>query len=493
MRHGGPNYWVPGRWGMDAELTGRVAGDGVWGDERHDQTLLVLGATGDLTSRLLLPGLGGLLNNGDRRRLSLIGCGRDDWDDARWRQRVLESFSAADADRPEAVSVALRSRYVRADVTNDNDLRRLLDACHGRVMLFFALPPTVTEKACRVLAAIGVPEGARLVLEKPFGTDVESARRLNDLLGQLVPEDHIYRVDHFLGKSTVLNILGLRFANRFFEPLLTSEHVECVDIVFDEKLALEDRAGYYDHAGALVDMVQSHLLQILALLTMEAPPTLQSHDLRERKAQVLQATRLWSDDVAACTLRARYVGGSIDGRRLPAYVEEAGVDPGRMTETLAEIVVAVNTWRWAGVPFRLRSGKAMPADRMEAVITFKQPARVPDGFSGWKQPDRLRIGFSPDRLGIDVNVNGPGDPFVLDSVRLQADFGPGDLSAYGEVLRGVLDGDPVLSVRADTAEDCWRIVEPVLTAWGTNKVALQEYPAGSAGPQQSVTGSLYGW
>jgi glucose-6-phosphate 1-dehydrogenase len=219
---------------------------------------------------------------------------------------------------------------------------------------------------------------------------------------------------------------------------------------------------------------------------MDAPPTLDARELRDRKAQVLRATRLWDDDVRACTRRARYTAGELDGRRLPGYAEEPGVDPSRGTETLAEVVLAVDTWRWAGVPFRLRSGKAMSATRKEAVITFRQPGRVPDGLTGYDRPDRLRIGFGPDCLALDVNINGPGDPFVIDPVTLGADFGPGALPPYGEVLRGVLDDDPTLSVRGDTAEQCWRIVEPVLAAWRKDAVPLLEYPAGSSGPADSL-------
>jgi glucose-6-phosphate 1-dehydrogenase len=451
-----------------------------------EQTLLVLGASGDLTARLLLPGLGGLLAGESVKGLSLVGSGTDDWDDERWRQRVSDSFSAADASGEQVTAVVRDARYVQADVTKPDDLQRLLAACRGNVVIFFALPPAVTAKACRALSGIGLPDGTRLVLEKPFGTDTAAAVQLNQLLATLVPEDRIHRVDHFLGKSTVLNILGLRFANRLFEPMLNAEHVAGVDIVFDESLALEGRAGYYDSAGALVDMVQSHLLQVLALLTMDAPPTIDAREVRDRKAQILRATRLWDADPRACTRRARYTAGEIEGRRLPGYAEETGVDPGRNTETLAEVVLAVDTWRWAGVPFRLRSGKAMSATRKEAVITFKQPARVPDGLTGYDRPDRLRIGFGPDHLALDVNINGPGDPFVIDPVTLDVDFGPGDLPAYGEVLRGVLDDDPTLSVRGDTAEQCWRIVEPALTAWRKGEVPLLEYPAGSTGPADSL-------
>jgi glucose-6-phosphate 1-dehydrogenase len=450
------------------------------------QTLLVLGASGDLTARLLLPGLGGLLAGGGPPRLSLLGAGMDDWDDRRWRRRVADSFATVGADGARETEVAREARYLRADVTREQDLRRLLDACRGQVVIFFALPPAVTARACAALTGVGVPAGTRLVLEKPFGTDAASARALNELLVRLVAEDQVHRVDHFLGKSTVLNILGLRFANRIFEPVLNASHVASVDIVFDESLALEGRAGYYDRAGALVDMVQSHLLQVLGLLAMDAPPSLDARELRDRKAQVLRATRLWGADAAACSRRARYTAGRIDGRQLPAYADEAGVDAARGTETLAEVVLAVDTWRWSGVPFRLRSGKALAATRKEAVVTFRQPPRVPEGLAGCERPDRLRIGFGPDRLGLDLNINGPGDPFVLDPVTLEAGFGPGDLPAYGEVLRGVFEGDPTLSVRGDTAEDCWRIVEPVLAAWRAGEVPLRQYPAGSTGPGDSL-------
>jgi glucose-6-phosphate 1-dehydrogenase len=450
------------------------------------QTLLILGASGDLTARLLLPGLGRLIAAGGLAELSLVGSGMDDWDDDRWRERVRASFATVDADGERETEVVKTARYVPADVTRPDDLRRLLDATRGPIVIYFALPPAITAKACAALGDVGLPAGTRLVLEKPFGTDLGGARSLNERLARLVHEEQIHRVDHFLGKSTVINIVGLRFANRILEPVLNADHVESVDIVFDENLGLEGRAGYYDGAGALVDMIQSHLLQVLGLLAMEPPPTLDARDLRDRKAQVLRATQVWGGDPQRSSRRARYTAGTIDGRTLAGYADEAGIDPARGTETLAEIVLAVDTWRWSGVPFRLRSGKALGTRRKEAVISFRQPPRVPDGLTGHSQPDRLRLGFGPDSLSVDLNINGPGDPFVLDPVTLEADFGPGDLPAYGEVLRGVFEDDPTLSVRGDTAEECWRIVEPVLAAWRRGDVPLHEYPAGSAGPSDSL-------
>ena len=442
-------------------------------------TLLLLGGTGDLASRLLMPGLASLLAAGRVEPLELVGSGTEDWDDERWRTTVAEAF--ADAEGPAVDEVLAGTRYVQADVTDGDALRAVLDGCAGPVAVYFALPPVVTVRACEELRRVGVPEGLRLVLEKPFGTDLESARRLNALLADLVPEDHVHRVDHFLGMSTVLNTLGVRFANRIFEPLWSSAHVERVDVVFDEDLALEGRAGYYDSAGALVDMIQSHLLQVMALLAMDAPATLGERDLRDRKAELLRATRL-AGEPAEATRRARYAAGRIGDRDLPAYAEEEGVDPERGTETLAEVVLAVDSWRWAGVPFRLRSGKALGRARQEAVITFRPVPHVPTGLLGTPPPARLRLSFDPDALALDLAVNSEGSPYDLEGVQLSTRLGAPDLLPYGEVLAGVLTGDPTLSVRGDTVEECWRILEPVLAAWRAGEVPLEEYPAGGDGP-----------
>ncbi|MBN9608893.1 MAG: glucose-6-phosphate dehydrogenase [Actinobacteria bacterium 69-20] len=446
------------------------------------KTLLILGGSGDLSGRLLLPGIGGLLTAHPDKHLRLIGSGADEWDDAKWRQRVTDSFASVGAHGPRVDSVIGETHYRQANVTDAGDWPELLKMCEAPVAIFFALPPPVTAKACEALTQVPLPAHTRLVLEKPFGTNEETAAELNDLLTRLVPEDHIHRVDHFLGKSTVLNLLGLRFANRMLEPVLTAEHVEKVDVIFDENLALEGRAGYYDGAGALVDMVQSHLLQVLSILAMEPPSALSAADLRDHKAGVLRATHLWKNDPVHFSRRARYTAGRLGDRDVPNYVDEKGINPANMTETLAEVVLAVDTWRWHGVPFRIRTGKAIGAPRKEAIITFKQAPRLPHGFAGGEQPNRIVIGFGPDTMSIALNVNGPGDPLHIDQTTLSSEFGPGEMPAYGEVLLGVLDADPTLSVRGDTAEDCWRIVQPVLDAWRADRVPLQEYPAGSAGP-----------
>jgi glucose-6-phosphate 1-dehydrogenase len=446
-------------------------------------SLLLLGASGDLSGRLLLPALGELLDREESRRdIVLVGAGSEDWDADAWRDRIKSSFASGDVSDETLKSVLETTRYQHVDVTSVEDLRSLIDSCPPAPALYFALPPSVTVASCTALQQVSLPEGTTMALEKPFGTNQQSAADLNQLLVQLVPEEQVHRVDHFLGRSTVLNLIGVRFANRLFEPLWSNQHIARVDIVFDEQLTLENRAGYYDRAGALTDMIQSHLLQVLALIAMDPIATVDEVDLRDAKAEVLRACRPWNDDPVTAGRRARYTQGSIDDREVPDYTAEPGVDPSRNTETLAELVVEVDNWRWAGVPFRLRSGKALQERRKEVLITFKPLPHLPTGLHGQAVPERLRLAMGPDRMALEMNVNGPDDPLVLDRVSLDTDLSPGRLPAYGEVLAGVLDGDPLLSVRGDTAEHCWRIVDPVLQAWRESKVPMDEYAAGSDGP-----------
>ncbi len=446
------------------------------------RTLLILGAGGDLTSRLLLPGLGQYLASDRGTDIQLVGVGVEPMSDDDWRARVAASFSAGHAEGERVAGIAASSIFLQADVTSPDDLARVLGACDGAPAIYFALPPAVTIAACAALGAIELPEGTVFALEKPFGTDLRSARALNHRLAGLLAEDRIHRVDHFLGKSTVLNLLGLRFANRIFEPLWNSQNVASVEIVFDEPLGLEGRAGYYDNAGALVDMIQSHLLLVLALVAMEPPASVEAEELRDSMAQVLRATRIAGDDAAAASRRARYTAGTIDGRRFVSYAKEQGVDPARETETLAEITLEIENWRWAGVPFRLRSGKAVSGLRKEIVVTFKDVPHLPRGLRGKNGPEVLRISLSPDELSLEISINGEGDPFSLDRVSLTTSFGAGELGPYGEVIAGILAADPTLSVRGDEVEECWRIVAPVLAAWKNGKVPLEEYRAGTAGP-----------
>jgi glucose-6-phosphate 1-dehydrogenase len=448
------------------------------------ETLLVLGATGDLAGRWLLPGLGALLTRGGANGLDLIGCATEQWSDARWRQQVSGAFAAVPASGVQVDAVLRETRYIGADVMAESGMRRVLDACSGRRIIYFALPPHVTMKVCQVLQRMGVPAGTRLVMEKPFGTDAVTAETLNALLAQTVPENDIYRVDHYLAMAGVLNIAGLRFASRVLEPLLDRDNVQSVDIVSEEDFGLAGRVGYYDSSGALVDVIQSHLLQVLALIAMDRPDSFGVGDLREAKARVLRATHVWNDDPVASSRRARYTAGEVAGRQLQSYTDLPGVDPVRSTETFAEVTLAVDTARWSGVRFRLRTGKALGVPNKAGVVTFRQAPWMPLGFAGRQPPNRLVIGFDPRRLNLMLNINGPGEPRVIDPVTLDATFGPGDLPPYGILLSAILAGSQLLSVRADTAVQCWRIVQPVLDAWRNGDVPLETYAAGSSGPSR---------
>ncbi|RFA21041.1 glucose-6-phosphate dehydrogenase [Subtercola boreus] len=456
-------------------------------------TLLILGASGDLTERLLLPGLGSLIAGGveaDKELISglrILGSGRSERSRDEWQKTVATALDAVGAKGADARQIIADADYVVADPTSKDDLAGILGGVEGALVIYFALPPAIVVKVIDTLAKVELPGGTVLALEKPFASDARSAATLNRHLLKLVPEEQIHRVDHFLGMSTVLNILGLRFVNRLVEPIWNNQNVEKVEIIYDEDLGLEGRAGYYDSSGALIDMLQSHLLQVLSIVAMEAPTRIDPVDFRAATAAVLRATSVWSgvpqlQGTDAVSRRARYTAGTVGTRKMPSYASEEGVDPSRETETLAEMVVSVDTRRWAGVPFALRSGKAIGEPVKQVVLTLKPVGFVPAGLTGAQSRERLVIGLKPETLTFELTLNGDDDPFSLERHDLTTELAPSPLTAYGEVMRGVLGSDPTLSIRGDVAEQCWRIVAPVLNAWKRGDVPLEEYAAGSQGP-----------
>ena len=448
---------------------------------------IIFGASGDLTARYLLPTLA-QLRQAERvgADMQILGIAPEDWDTAFFQSYIRAKLKLHAPDLVDVWTKDLSAQleYRKADVTKPEQVQAALVSVNEAAVLYLALPPGVLLPAVRSILAARIPEGSRIVLEKPFGTDLQSARAINELVHQGFPEQAVFRMDHFLGKQTVQNILGLRFANRIFEPLWNSQHVERVEIVWDEALTIEGRAGFYDSTGALRDMVQNHLLQLLCLIGMEPPPTLDEADLRSYKVALLRAVRrLGPDEIRRWTLRGRYSEGRIGSRDVPSYVNEPGVDSKRETETFAQITLWIDNWRWAGVPFVLRSGKALGQDRREIAIYFKAvPHRA---FTEEAQPQAnvLRLELNPDRMALGVNINGLGDPFDLDYIELDAALARQEISAYGRLLLDVLRGDLTLSIRDDEAEESWRIVEPILAAWRAGQVALLEYRAGSAGPE----------
>ncbi|MFD7159363.1 glucose-6-phosphate dehydrogenase [Kribbella sp. NPDC059898] len=435
----------------------------------NQRTVVIFGASGDLSSRLLLPGLGSLLAGPRATSVRIIGTGRSPLAPEEWTGRVRAAFGQDLS--PAAAETLATTRYVAGDPTDPAHLRALLELAGPAPVLYFSLPPAVTTAIVETLQGIELPEGTELAFEKPFGTDAASAAELNKLVGTLVPEENVHRVDHFLGRTAVLNLIGLRFANRLFEPVWNAEHIESIEIVYDETLGLEGRAQYYDNAGALVDMIQSHLLLVLALLAMDAPATMDAVEVRSEMARALRSTHL-DGPVLDASRRARYAG----------YAEEAGVDAARETETLAEVTVEVDTNRWAGVPITLRSGKALGAARKEIVVKFKPLRHLPSGLHGGRDGETLRIGLNPGELSLSVPALGVDGPYTMGQVFLDATLPTSPVLPYGEVLNGILRGDPLLSVRGDVAERCWEIVEPVLDAWRSGEAPLEEYEPGSDGP-----------
>ncbi|ULE34088.1 glucose-6-phosphate dehydrogenase [Mycobacterium sp. IDR2000157661] len=450
------------------------------------RSLLIFGATGDLASRYLFPALaqlraaGGL---GDEVRIR--GAGRETYGSADFASRVSDKLDehAAHVPREAKDGVLATLDYVPADAADPDDVATALDGLPGPVACYLALPPSVFAPVVEALKRAGLPEGSRIVVEKPFGTDQRSARALNDLLAEVTGEAYTFRIDHFLAKQTVQNVIGLRFANRIFEPLWSAAHIERVQIVWDEELTLEGRAGYYDHTGALRDMLQNHLLQLLCLTAMEPPLSLTQHDFHARKADVLRAVRTpGDDDVARHTVRARYTSGAVGSREVPDYVAEPGVQPSNETETYAQLTCWIDNWRWAGVPFELRSGKALGGSRKAIAITFRSVPHLVFCDPHDPEPNVLELGLDPDRIGLSLNLNGAGDPFDLEQANLSTTLAPQKLPAYARLLQDVLAGDPTLSISAAEAEEAWRIIDPVLDAWSRGVAPLRDYPAGSSAP-----------
>lgn len=447
------------------------------------QRLAILGATGDLTGRYLLPALVALRAWGELSDdFRPVAVGRETWSDEEFRQWAATQLDRHGKELPGDAKHAILSRvtYHQADVTDPAGLAVVI---HGGepMAAYLALPPSVFPATVSALHAAGLPPGSVVVLEKPFSEDLTGAVELNQLLAKLYPDRGVFRVDHFLAMTTVQNIQGTRLANRVLEPIWNSAHIARVDIVWDESLTLEGRASYYDGVGALKDMLQNHLLQLLCLTAMEPPISLTERDLRDRKVDVLRSVRPFSpDDVVRRTRRARYTSGMIGDREVPAYIDEAGVNPEHRTETFAEMDLELDNWRWAGTHFRLRTGKALRRNRKEVAVHFRQVPHLPFAHREQVRPNVLRFGLEPESVALELTGSGPRANTLV-PLTLTTRLGPTELPPYAQLLLDVLTGKANLSIGAEEAEESWRVVTPILDAWAQDRVPLREYPAGSEG------------
>lgn len=448
-------------------------------------SFILFGATGDLAGRFLLPAFAHLI---DADKLSsmpmnLVGVGKEAWSRAEFRRHAEEQLvrhSEIDEKSRQRLLAALD--YQPADVTDQRQVTQAMAKAKGTVIVYLALPAQLFAPVIRAIA-VSAKEDTRIAIEKPFGESLESARELNRLLHESFSESSIFRMDHFLGMRTAQNMLALRFANRLFEPVWSREHISRVEIVWDETLGLEGRPSYYDRAGALRDMVQNHLLQLLCYIGMEPP--IEARDVHTRKVELLRAVESMTPKaVDVRTVRARYGAGQIGGNTIPAYVEEAGIDPARRTETFVQVVLRIANPRWAGVPFVLRTGKALARDRQEMVVHFKPVSCPAFGQETSIRPNRLRMQFNPDRINLHLNLTGADELFKFHEMSLAKQLSTQAIPAYGQVLLEMIQGHHTLSVRDDETEESWRIVQPILDAWARGHSPLQEYTAGSDGPAE---------
>jgi glucose-6-phosphate 1-dehydrogenase len=489
--------------------------------EKPDDCILVIfGASGDLSRRKLVPALYDLCRTRELPpQLAVLGVSRTPMTDGEFRGRAktwcqeAPGFTGETWERFER-----RLHYQSADATKEDGFSALVDRLDvirreteiGENLLFYlSVAPQLYEP---ILSNIGdsglVTEGQRwcslnrdeapwqrVVIEKPFGYDLESAAHLNRVLGRVFEEENTYRIDHYLGKETVQNLLVFRFANSIWEPLWSRQYIDHVQITAAETVGLEDRGGYYEGTGALRDMIQSHLLQLMAVLAMEPPNSYSAPDLRNEQRKVLEAVApIPQDSIREFAVRGQYGRGTGSNGTQPAYREESGVDPDSSTETFAALKLFVNNWRWQGVPFLLRTGKRMRRKLTQMVIHFR-PAPHPifaddSGRLTSRPPNRLIVNVQPDE-GISLRFEGkvPGQGLHLQSAVMDFDyaeqFGGEAPDAYATLLLDAMSGDRSLFKDRFEIEAAWRIVAPVLDAWAESEADFPNYESGSWGPEES--------
>jgi glucose-6-phosphate 1-dehydrogenase len=473
---------------------------------------VVFGAMGDLTRRKLLPALYNLQANGLLpREFAFIGVARRPLDDAGFREQAAtaarELAPRPASGGPASADFTTRVHYVKGDFGEPSTYQALTSALahaskehgtSGNAVFYLATPPGEFSPIVRGLAGAGLTRQdqgwRRIVVEKPFGRDLESARALDRELAAVLDESQVFRIDHYLGKETVQNLMVFRFANGMFEPIWNRRYVEHVQITVAEELGAEGRGAYYEQAGVVRDIVQNHMLQLLTLVAMEPPSTLAPEAVRNEKVKVLDAIRAMEpEQVLRDSVRGQYGAGVVAGKRVPGYREEPGVSPTSQTETFAALKLLVENWRWAGVPFYLRSGKRLAQRDTHISIQFRRPPLLLFEEAGIEQiePNRLDILVQPDEaICISMKAKRPGPAIVLEQVKLDFSYSRfGALppaTGYERLLHDVMIGDTELFHRADLVEASWRIVMPVLDLWATLPARdFPNYEAGTWGPAAS--------
>ena len=469
--------------------------------------MVIFGASGDLTGRKILPALArladrGVLDDG----FTVIGVARTEWTDDEFRTHVAESTPEGG---PKWTALPERFKYIAGEYDHPDTFDQLktcldeadrLDGTDGNRLYYLATIPSVFGLVAQALAkhaCTGPGEGgsfARVVVEKPFGRDLASALELNDHMHAAFDESQIYRIDHYMGKETVQNVLALRFANAIFEPIWNRRYVDQVQVTVAESLGVEHRGGFYETAGALRDIVQNHVMQVLALTLMESPTSTDADRIRDEKVKLLQAIDIPTPDEAVDkSVRGQYTAGSIDGQPVLAYRQEDDVAPDSQTETYLALRLRVENWRWAGVPIFVRTGKRLPARVTEVALTFRQvPFLLFDHRTSRDlRPNTLILRIQPDEgITLEFVAKVPGERFHIRSVAMDFSYaeafaGAEAADGYERLIHDAMVGDATLFIRSDEVEQAWKIVDPYLQAWSEPGGGLHPYAAGTWGPHMA--------
>jgi glucose-6-phosphate 1-dehydrogenase len=469
----------------------------------------IFGGTGDLTSRKLVPALYNLFLDGWMpEHLAIVGMGRTQLTDDQFRSQLLEDINKfSRSGKADNAKWDVFSKKIFFQVSDINDAKTYQDqleridqmrkasSAEPNVIYYMSVAPrffsTIAENLAKFKLAADASR-SRIVIEKPFGHDLKSAKELNKLLGSIFSEQQIYRIDHYLGKETVQNILAFRFGNSIFEPLWNRNYIDHVQISVTEQLGMGNRGGYYDEAGALRDMIQNHILQLLCLVAMEPPVSFEADTVRNGKVDVLRSMRKFeAEDIKKNAVRGQYSKGWIEGKEVLGYREESGVKPNSNTETFAAIKFFVDNWRWHGVPFYLRTGKRMHQSSSVITIQFKDVPHLifpSEAVESWQQ-NRLIISIQPEMsIRLQVQAKRPGLDMTLNPVDMIFDYHgtyTGDApEAYETLLLDTMLGDQTLFMRGDQVEAAWELLMPIITAWeGKKSLSFPNYSADSWGPE----------
>ena len=472
--------------------------------------VVIFGATGDLTKRKLMPALCRLTDQGCLESVHILGVGRSPMSDEEFQAQVhqaLEDSNKIDKlDEETWRKFSTRLHYMAGELDDGNTYQqiaaRLEELCSQGAsenhIFYLATPPPLFATIVKRLGEAGLNKEdghwSRIIIEKPFGRDLESAKALNATVAEVFKETQIYRIDHYLGKDTVQNILVFRFGNSMFEPIWNRNYVDYVEITAAESLGLGGRAGYYEDAGALRDMVANHLLQLLTLTAMEPPVAFDADNVREEKVQVLRSIRrMQPEQIAERTVRAQYGPGVSDGEKVKGYKEEEGVAPGSITETYVAVEFNISNWRWSGVPFYVRTGKRLARHLTEIAVHLKRTpqalfARTP---TEQMEPNVIVLRIQPNEgITVTFGAKRPGFEMLTNMVHMdfcyQTAFGVESPDAYEMLLLDVMQGDATLFTRSDEVEAQWRLITPIEEAWASENVKeLPVYAAGSDGPTEA--------